>query len=146
MSSEYLRMAFDPGSLRKIVKETYKIAAELEAQVIVARGLSGVIVASAIGAMYDMPFAVVRKPLDSSHSTSPIEVHERWMLYRRWIVVDDFIVSGSTLAAIHKATSESRIFTAGKCLGIVLYNSCGDYKSWDMGKDKVPIYRVLRHD
>lgn len=136
MAAGYLKKAFDPKTLKVIAKETYNIAIELDVDIIIVRGLSGVLVAAAIAAKYNMPFGVVRKPSEVSHSTSTLEWPDYGM-YKTGLIVDDFIVSGATIQTI--VDTVGRHTPKTKLTGLVLYNAVNEDRIRYAG---MPIFKV----
>lgn len=147
MATGYLRKAFDPVKVKKLAKETAAIAVKVGADVVVCRGLSGIIVATVVGAIYKIPFAVVRKDTESTHSSNSIEVHnESVAAYEDYIIVDDFIASGTTLREIENAIkNDNKWSIKGDCVGIVLYNDSNDYMSRNINGHTAPIFRIDRN-
>lgn len=147
MPVEYLRRAFDPHSLKRIADYTFKTACRVDAEIIVARGLSGTIIAAAVAAAHGMPFGIVRKPTESGHSSAGIEVTEDLNgyapAYHNYLIVDDFICTGTTMRAIEEEIQNYRHKISGNCRGIVLYNSYGtDRTVWEINGHDAPIYRI----
>jgi adenine/guanine phosphoribosyltransferase-like PRPP-binding protein len=142
MGVSYIRKALDPKTLKKIALGTYKVYKEVNADVIVARGLSGSIIASAVGAKYGVPFAIVRKPMEGSHSAELIEMATEGKTYKDWIIVDDFISSGNTIRTIMEAVEKDGNFN-GKCKAIVLYNDMDkDHRFTSDKHGDVPVFRI----
>lgn len=88
------------------------------------RGMSGVLVTPAVAATFNKPFGFLRKP-GQSHSMytseGPAEV-------KRYIIIDDLISSGATVAAIHAGvTNHSSQSEGAICAGIFLYGSSACY-------------------
>lgn len=150
MSSYYLHKALNPKSLNRIATETVKIARKVNAELIVVRGLSGILVAAAAGSEYGVPFAIVRKPGESTHASSGLEISYNDSdcsdddKYANWIIVDDFISSGATMKAIFEEVENNARRIKGKCVGIVLYNGSNENSVWDRTEsDSIPIYRII---
>lgn len=147
MPSSHLRKVFDPVSLRKIAAAVEHKRKKLRADIVVARGLSGVIVATAMGTLFDTPFAIVRKSNEMSHGRS-IEVVDNensdngcWTqkCYKDWIIVDDLVASGATVEAILDAIRSQRSTFTGVCRGIVLYNE-------DEAEQRTNVFNGELHD
>ena len=152
MASGYLKKAFDPVLLRRIALETYLVMQQVEAEVVIARGLSGIVVATAMGTLFNAPFAIVRKPDESTHSTNgSLEVHtdrvgsysER--IYDDYIIVDDLISTGATMKAIAAAAKSSSTID-GRCVGIALYGNqysgTSSKGTWEINGKQVRIFNV----
>jgi adenine/guanine phosphoribosyltransferase-like PRPP-binding protein len=73
MPSSHLRKVFDPETLRRVARESERLRVEHGADIVVVRGLSGTLAASAMNAMFGTPFAVVRKQNEISHGY-PVEL------------------------------------------------------------------------
>lgn len=150
MAASYLKKAFDPVLMRRIALETYRVMREVEAEVVVVRGLSGIVVATAMAALFNTPFAVVRKDKESSHSTNGFEVNTDRSdfsdrIYDDWMIVDDLIATGATLRAIAESIKES-LTIEGRCKGIALYangdSSTSERKFWKINGYDAPIFDV----
>ena len=137
MSSQHLRKPFNPVQLRKIAAEMEHRRKDSGADVVVVRGLSGILLASAMSTLFDTPIAVVRKPNEQSHGYE-IEVVDEEELddyrtqsktYGNWVIVDDLVASGTTVRSILEAVKRQNATFTGQCVGILLYNS--DYESRD---------------
>lgn len=107
-----------------------------------------------MAALFDTPFAIVRKPDESTHSSWGLEVHAPYDMdyverYDDWIIVDDLISSGKTVTAIVEAVHKSPLIS-GKCVGIALYandnSSSSHLKSWQIGRWDVPMIDVSPRD
>lgn len=148
MASSHLRKVFDPATLRIIAAETERLRVEHGAAIVVVRGLSGTLVASAMSAMFGTPFAVARKSNEVSHG-SAVEVVAyseagEQKEYQDWIIVDDLIASGTTVKAIREAVDNYAPSTIqGRCVGIVLYHWRGDRPEQDLGGGySVPVFPI----
>lgn len=160
MVSEYLKNAFIPEELERIANSVYRVVKETNSELIVARGISGTIVVSAVAAIHKIPFAIVRKPNESSHSYEEVELTDKVLrsvytnaidyttYHTNWLIVDDLISTGATVRIIAKAIVDEQEVNgdiAGKCTGIVLYaehRARRDvYKLPALGYD-VPIFKV----
>lgn len=89
----------------------------------VGRGVSGITVASMLAYRMNKNLVVVRKDKHNSHSNLMVEgiIHDR----HTFIIVDDFIETGSTIDTI-----SLKIEPYGKIKGVVLYNSMS-YKKYN---------------
>lgn len=94
----------------------------LGADLVVVRGLSGIMVATAMSLLHKTPIAVVRKPTELSHGNSieMVEYGANPIEYNKWMIVDDLIDSGKTVKEIHDAII-GRDSVHGECVGIALY-------------------------
>ena len=146
MAAGYLKHAFDPKLTRRVALETCKVMQYVDADIVVVRGLSGSLIASAMSTLFGIPFAVVRKPGETSHSLAAIEIAGDWPRYDNWIIVDDFIATGHTVEEIGRAVKERKNDFGeiqGRCVGIVLYGSRRrKYENWDINGKQVQIYPI----
>ena len=79
------------------------------------RGMSGAVIAPIVAHELDLGLIVVRKPNDSSHSENRVE-GER---HKPYVIVDDFVSTGTTVLAIIEAIEDSGM--GQSCLGVILY-------------------------
>jgi hypothetical protein len=74
---------------------------------IACRGVSGLLVAPGVAASLGVPLVIVRKPSDGSHSCILIEgpwpPNEDYLPDTHVIIVDDFVETGNTVAAVVRA-------------------------------------------
>jgi len=123
----------------------------LEFDAILCRGTSGIIPASIIGYLLDVPVVVVRKHEETSHSYTNFE----GQCYDRYIIIDDMIDSGATIDAIIKEAKDAakipnnwigRKCRESKIVGIFLYNYAFSPKT----RKKIKIYPfreyIFKHD
>lgn len=143
MASYYLNNVFNPFRLRRIAIEAEVIREREKAEIVVVRGLSGVLVATAMSTLFGTPFAVVRKDTESSHG-EPLELSDRLGKFKNWIIVDDLISSGKTIEQI---ADRVRVYQccwsiSGKCKGIILYRDSRSGATWEVLGKKVPIFCI----
>lgn len=154
VTTPHLRKAFDPFQLRRIAATTEQLRVEYDAEIVLARGLSGTLVAAAMSTLFSTPFAVVRKEHENSHGrllevVDYDEAKAKSKEYRNWIIVDDLISSGSTVEAIFKAVEVFPSLFKGECVGMVLYHretAEGDERSshtLDDGR-RFPVFNIER--
>ena len=84
---------------------------------IACRGISGLSVASPVALRLRKPLAVIRKG-ECANSNRDVEVGGDM---RRYVIVDDLIHSGATVARIKEAMQPA------KCVGVYLYDSSEGY-------------------
>lgn len=154
MPVSHLRKPFDPVQLRKIAIAMELRRRELGADLVVVRGLSGTLVASAMNVLFETPIAIVRKPNEQSHGWAVELIEERpvdnyWgyeaVKYNDWIIIDDLISSGRTVNSIIEAVDEHKKTTVlGLCVGILLYHN--DEKEEDMHHYNeelaIPVFQI----
>ena len=121
--SDYVQTVLDPSEMRRRSDDLSGV----DFDCIVGTGLSGLLPLQILAEHLNCNYLAVRKPLDSSHSDSLLE----GTLGARWVFVDDFISSGSTLvrvqAAIDAAASEAHFVTV--CVGAWCYDEL-DFNRW----------------
>lgn len=148
MPSAHLEKVFDPIQLRRIALQTELLRLQRQADIVVARGLSGTIVAAAMSTLFGTPFAIVRKLEETSHGRS-LEVIDtddnfRTIRYSNWVIVDDLISSGATVQAIMDRIARHPDIFQGECTGIILYhntNTIEDTYSIDDGRT-FPLFYI----
>lgn len=140
MASCYLNNVFNPCRLRRIAIEAEVIREREKAEIVVVRGLSGVLVATAMSTLFGTPFAVVRKDTESSHG-EPLELGDRLGKFKNWIIVDDLISSGKTIEQIADRVRYCWSIS-GKCKGIILYHDRSAGETWEVLEKKVPIFCI----
>ncbi len=83
-------------------------------------GMSGAIVAPSVAMILNKPMMMVRKHLNDTHSIRLIEgIYQRDC---RYIIVDDLVSTGSTIARII-FTIHKEIDLNNSCVGVFLYNA-----------------------
>lgn len=92
----YMDDVYDFDTLAENFRSEVK---DVEFDTLVGRGLSGAIVVPRLAALLGVKWLIVRKPGDSSHSCKRAEGY----LGKRWLFVDDFILSGETYGEVVKA-------------------------------------------
>jgi len=91
---------------------------EIQFGSIAITGISGLILGPVVAAQLNKRILVVRKNIETTNSDKIVE--GRSVKNDKYIIIDDFIQSGTT---INKITKEINIFNpTAKCMGIFLYN------------------------
>lgn len=107
------------------------LMAELDAGTIVVTGKSGVSLGFAVAMLLDFPLVVVRKSGEASHG-SDVE-GPNGHIVGRYIVLDDFVQSGTTIRTIADKLS-NRASTSGlapvECVGVLCYSGQYDSPRW----------------
>lgn len=99
---------------------------------IVGTGVSGILALVPVSIKSGVPFLVIRKKNDSSHTSSRIEPYISTDI-RRYVIIDDLIDSGNTINQIIKVMTSR--FAQSECVGIVLYQArddIDDHHRWDV--------------
>lgn len=101
----YCDVAFqDPDHIITVAKRKLR---GVDFDTIVGTGFSGGLIVPMLARAMDRNFVLIRKPRDNSHHSG----HMVGLLGERWIFVDDFIASGSTLRRVKrivKAQAQAR--------------------------------------
>lgn len=105
ISCTYFPEPFTDHGLRGVVADATSVLAPLEFDTVVATGVSGLTVAPALAYAMDKHLLIVRKADDQSHHGAGVDGLVG-RLGERWIFVDDFIGSGSTLARVLSKVTE----------------------------------------
>lgn len=104
-STDYLQQLMDHSRRKETVKKTCSCLARFkkrcEFDLIVVRGLSGVLLAPEVASKMDLPFVVVRKG-EQTHGHDFLEVPSllNTLGKLRYVILDDFISSGNTMGEI----------------------------------------------
>ena len=146
-SSNYLNDIYrDPKEYAKLVEnvvaEVLKLKKTLKFHAIAFRGTSGAAMAYPVSVAIGIPLICVRKASENSHGhalegSDSIDV-------KKYIIIDDFISSGSTMNQIVEGIEKSAKAQSKKvkCVGIILY--CEEYNgSYSKHKD-IPIIRIKK--
>lgn len=115
LAPEYFRLA-----VRLLTKELRKHKDEFDT--IVIRGISGALIGPVVAYNLEKPLTVIRK--EPSHTTRIMEGN---YALKNYIIIDDFVESGSTLTTIVREVKEQASWYEYnvdniKCVGVVLYN------------------------
>lgn len=94
--------------------------------VIVATGLSGVLIASPLAIRLRKELVVVRKPKEDCHSLNPV-VNSEALVNKRFLFLDDFISLGGTYDRVRTIMNAPWFHT--RYAGCYMYND--DVLSWD---------------
>jgi hypothetical protein len=112
----HLEPALDPTRLRKALAVSVKFLKTKDFDAIAFRGLSGSLVAPILALRLKKTLLAVRKGEDS-HSRQMVEGD---FAAKRYIIVDDFIASGSTVYNIMKEI-HSELKGRAECVGFLGY-------------------------
>lgn len=122
---------------------------ELKFDAIAFRGMSGAAIAYPVSYLTRIPLICTRKSAENSHGYDvegpAIEVH-------KYIILDDFISTGNTIAQIVRSISVQKSYSFGvdsqtppKCVGIYLYlKPDRDYsRKYKVEDYEVPIFGIM---
>lgn len=114
--SGYLYNALDVQKRNKMVANATRFLARRKKSFdgIAVRGVSGMLLGVPISERLNVPLAIIRKP-DGNHSGLRVEGDMR---IKRYVIIDDLIVSGDTISTIRKEMSG---FNESEAVGIILY-------------------------
>jgi adenine/guanine phosphoribosyltransferase-like PRPP-binding protein len=134
-SSEYLT----GRRIKRIVNRASTILKKQKVRfdTIAVRGHSGMLIGPPLAMEMNKSLMMVRKPKDSSHSSSKVE---GWGSRQKILIVDDFISSGSTMHSIYEEVH--RYCDTPKVVGILTYS--GDkFEAFTMKDGTVlPVYSI----
>jgi orotate phosphoribosyltransferase len=141
VSSDYLQPALEHKQVARTVKALVALIkhTNLKFSTIVFRGMSGALIAPIVAYKLHKQLAIVRKQGDGSHSGARLEGHVN---FKHYIIIDDFIRSGSTIATILSTVQELNPH-AVQCMAIFCYRRYGETnRSWKFN-DLIPQYSLI---
>ena len=103
----YLRTGYHSDSfVKELRKESIRKACDLywehfpcsQSISLAFTGISGMAIGFSVADILDIPFAVIRKPNDGSHSSRRVEGY----MNSKYVILDDFISSGDTITTIQR--------------------------------------------
>ncbi len=120
----YLKSVFEPALFQETFDKTVTAArvlrTEVEFDTLAFCGMSGAAMAFVLGLTMNLPTLCVRKERDNAHyrryKSSPLEGN---VGVRRYLIVDDFISSGSTVNYIIRCINSE--LPSADCAAILLY-------------------------
>lgn len=118
----HLYASLSPDTRRETVKQVIRCLSPLDFDAIAIRGLSGLLIAPIVAMEMNKTLLVVRKPDEKCHSSKRIEGDYNT---RRYVILDDFISSGSTVYAIYDEIKER--LPSAHCIGVFEYNLVSEY-------------------
>lgn len=102
-SSSHLRPYLEKKSLKRAVKLAVAALRSHDFDTIAFRGMSGAIIAPSVAQAMGKQLILVRKPGDKTHSLLKVEGNKS---AKKYVIVDDFVETGSTKRDIICAVSE----------------------------------------
>lgn len=116
-AAQWLRDAVTKDGVATIVKAATRTLKSIEFDTIVFRGMSGALIAPIIAHKMGKEIVMLRKPDAATHSGYK---YEGFIDVKRYVIIDDFVSSGDTVATII-----NRMRSAGdsKFVGLYLYYS-----------------------
>lgn len=139
ISTSYLRSVYSveqythmlPAAIKKI--KDWQVKYPFDA--IAFTGTSGAALAYPLSFALQLPLICIRKKNDGNHFNSDIE---GCINARKYLIVDDFISSGSTVRNIIKTVSDK---LKSKPVGIFLYTESAQTRRTQI--DGVPIFKLI---
>lgn len=119
--ADYFTVAVDnPTQVIRVARERLRESG-VKYDTIVGTGLSGAVIVPLMARMLRKKWALIRKPKESRHSADLVVGR----IGKRWLFVDDFIATGSTLDRVQEVIrKESRRYSyfETEYVGAYLYN------------------------
>lgn len=132
--SEHMEYYLDPQMLKKRLALACEVLEAFEFDTIAFRGMSGAFLGPSIATVLDKQMILVRKADDDSHSLYQTEGYKD---VNRYIIVDDFVSSGSTKKAIIDAVT---IFAPdSNFLGLLDVNNISRYRIDELRNHGFPL-------
>ena len=130
----YLEEVFEPGKYKKTVKRVTALARKIRAipgrdfDSIAFSGISGASIGFPVAAALGVPVIYIRKECDSSHFGKGCI--EGVLNSKKYLIIDDFIASGKTVAYIAAVIGKNidlypnvYLNLYPQCVGVLQYNS-----------------------
>jgi adenine/guanine phosphoribosyltransferase-like PRPP-binding protein len=111
----HLRSCLDPDHRQNTVKQVIRVLSYFDFDTIAFRGLSGSLIAPTVAMTMNKTLLAVRKGEDC-HSGNIVEGDYN---AERFVIVDDMLSSGATVAAIIEAVASN--VPKAKCIGVLQY-------------------------
>jgi orotate phosphoribosyltransferase len=142
-----LKKVFNPKRLKKVVaraaKKIKKLQKTLKFDAIAFRGQSGAGIAYPVSMVTGIPLIHVRKETCKGTHGQPVEGPNYRV--KRYVILDDFIGQGTTVNTIIKKIDRQcrqDDLDPMTCVGILLYDNCGDREHEDHRLRAVRVYSV----
>lgn len=127
VQTDYLASVYNVEQFQETVENTIRTAERMMRrypfEAIAFTGTSGAALAYILSHWMKVPLICVRKTTDGSHYPYYMGNLEGYIKAQTYMIVDDFISSGSTIDKIRDEIAKK---SAAKCVGIVLYARRGD--------------------
>jgi orotate phosphoribosyltransferase len=129
-------MSLHPDKMQAYVKHVTTTLRRFPREVgLVFRGVSGMLVGIRAADKTKRPYAIVRKDDEKSHSISKVL---GW-LPEKYVIVDDFVSTGTTIKTIVAVVDAIIHDTQSHCVGIILYTGYNQ-SEFDVGGYKVRVF------
>lgn len=116
-AASWLRAAVTKDGVATIVRNASEALEHVEFDTIVFRGMSGALIAPIVAHKMGKEIVMLRKPDAATHSDFK---YEGYTDVKRYVIIDDFVSSGETVAAI---INRMRSIEDVKFVGLYLYYS-----------------------
>lgn len=138
--TDYLSCIFDPTKFRSTVNRAIGLLTEFGKHTpfdtIAFTGVSGAAIAFPLSFALEMPLLCIRKKGENNHS--PYQVEGNYST-SRYVIVDDFISTGSTVHRIEEDI-KAELPNSPELVGIYLYKNVL-YCEWpDIDGNSIPIF------
>ncbi len=141
-SAEWLDDAVRKNGVTRIVKKAVAALKDIDFDTIVFRGMSGALIAPIVAHVLGKEIVMLRKPEAQTHSSYK---YEGYLNVQRYIIIDDFVSTGSTVGEI---VSRMRDMVADvKFVGLyIYYGTHGEAAGWYPSVSEHPLFgKVLRY-
>lgn len=145
IQSSYLSEVFNPSTYTEVIRKVRMKLRNIKYDTIAFRGISGAAVAFPLAAATGKNLICVRK-VNASHCHLNVE---GCFVGKRYIIVDDFIISGDTLKEIKSSIEEEfkkNSSTNPECVAVLFYKEHNPYAAPKKVKKIYPKTKVLAID
>lgn len=125
----YLDKVYDPKGyprlVERVIKRVEKLRKKLKFDTIAFRGSSGAAMAFPVACRLRLKLAHVHKTKSHAYRQGDVEGTDE---ARRFLIIDDFVESGSTLKKIVQSMDRAYGLKNALCVGVLLYNECSEWR------------------
>jgi hypoxanthine phosphoribosyltransferase len=139
--SDYLDSVFDPTAFEGTVKRATEMAKAMvckyKADTLAFQGNSGSALAYILGHALSLPLVLIRKHKEDSHYMGAFQkdrLFEGYTGVHRYIIVDDFYSSGSTIDRIIDVVKDN--CPDAECVSLLMYNQASRRKVYTCKRTK----------
>jgi len=125
----HLLPILDPLRMSKTVEDTLQALSRFDYEAIVVAGYSGVTIGSILAYRTGKSLCIVRKNTENCHSS---RIFEGNIAFKRYVVVDDLMASGTTFRRIIRETM--RRVPDAQCIGAWLYHAEREVDHWTIDR------------
>jgi adenine/guanine phosphoribosyltransferase-like PRPP-binding protein len=123
-AAQWLQDAVTKDGVTEIVKAATRALKDVEFDTIVFRGMSGALIAPIVAHKMGKEIVMLRKKDEQTHS---IFGYEGYLDVQRYVIIDDFVSTGETVA---KIIMDMRRRGAAKFVGLYVYFSNLEKAGW----------------